>query len=35
MRRITRTRVLLATMVVGVAVAVPSIAGLASAGNDF
>jgi hypothetical protein len=32
--RITRTRLLLAALVVGVAVAVPSIAGLASAGND-
>ena len=32
--RITRTRLLLAALVVGVAVAVPSIAGFASAGND-
>ncbi len=32
--RITRTRLLLAALVAGVAVAVPSIAGLASAGND-
>jgi len=34
MRHITRTRLLLAALVIGVAVAVPSIAGLASAGND-
>jgi len=32
--RLTRTRLLLAALVVGVAVAVPSIASLASAGND-
>ena len=32
MRHITRTRLLLAALVIGVAVAVPSIAGLASAG---
>jgi hypothetical protein len=34
MLRITRTRLLLAAVVVGIAVAVPSIASLASAGND-
>jgi hypothetical protein len=34
MRHITRTRLLLAALVIGVAIAVPSIAGLASAGND-
>ena len=34
MRYITRTRLLLAALVVGAAVAIPSIAGLASAGND-
>jgi len=34
MLRISRTRLLLAGLIVAVAVAVPSIAGLASAGND-
>jgi hypothetical protein len=34
MKHITRTRLLLAALVIGVAVGIPSIAGLASAGND-